>query len=408
MSKIIIAREAYDWITEEQVSRKDFYELISFIEKNYPGKMVIEQRHKRLRFINYIGVVQCSNVRFEIIPKISLTNNKDDDLHALLSMLYVTDFLPITIHDKLQSGKGKGSLLSVFINAFIKRLHDELKRGLYKTYERVESNLPVIKGKLVISRHIRENMFHKTKAYCEYDEHTENNLLNQLLKAALLIVLPHINTRALQLKLERCLAYFNEVDSVHITQSMIDSIAFNRQNDRFRDVVQFAKIILQRASFYQQGKQSTSFAFLFPMNELFEKYIEVALFRAFGRSNVHSQHRQKRLLRNTVSGRKNILLNPDFVINNEVIIDTKWKSGTRYDQADIYQMYAYVNAYRNVNRAILLYPMQEGDHDYPTWEVIENKKIIEMHPVRVDDFWVTVGELQELLEVKSDGNMVPG
>ncbi|WP_240335309.1 McrC family protein [Paraliobacillus sediminis] len=63
-------------------------------------------------------------------------------------------------------------------------------------------------------------------------------------------------------------------------------------------------------------------------------------------------------------------MKPDFVINNDLIIDTKWKSATyhgktRYQQSDIYQMYAYVTAYKDANRCILLYPKQEEETDLP-------------------------------------------
>jgi 5-methylcytosine-specific restriction enzyme subunit McrC len=76
-------------------------------------------------------------------------------------------------------------------------------------------------------------------------------------------------------------------------------------------------------------------------------------------------------------------LKHDFVVSNKVIIDTKWKSATLngrsiYQQSDIYQMYAYVTAYKHVDRCILLYPKQEGEVEHPIWEVLDTEKTIEM------------------------------
>lgn len=60
-------------------------------------------------------------------------------------------------------------------------------------------------------------------------------------------------------------------------------------------------------------------------------------------------------------------------------------------------MYAIVTDYKDVERCILLYPKQEGETDYPVWEVFDTEKTIEMCAVRVDEFSETVSELNEIL-----------
>lgn len=400
MTKTVFVRESYDWVTEADVTQAQYEELIRYIEEKYPNENVLDLKYKRLRFINYVGVIQCSDVRYEIRPKINLSPN--DERKALLSMLSITRFLPISFFDKVQNGEGTGDLLSAIVAAFLDRLLIELKRGIYKTYERQEENLYVMKGKLELTKHIRQNAFQKTRAYCSFDEHTENNELNQLFKATLHIVRKYTDLASSSLQLERCLRHLENVDLVSVSDLKLDNIILNRQNERFRDAVLFAKIIIERASIYNQGQQSSSFSFLFPMNLLFERYVEVALQEAVGYDQVISQHAEMRLLHNKKTGRDNVLLKPDFVINNNLIIDTKWKSATyhgktRYQQSDIYQMYAYVTAYKNANRCILLYPKQEDEADLPVWEVVDTDKIIEMRAVRIDDYWGTVDELRVMI-----------
>ncbi|MEH6982876.1 McrC family protein [Priestia megaterium] len=400
MIRTITVRESYDWITENDVTAAQFEELIRYIEEKYPNEQVLDQKYKRIRFINYVGVIQCSDVRYEIIPKLTLS--PVDDRKSLLGMLSITKFLPISFDKQLLKGEEKGDLLMAVIFTFVDRLLSQLRKGLYKTYERYEGNLYTLRGKIEFSKHIRKNAFQKTKAYCTFDEHTENNSLNQLFKCALLIVKNYMNTHALTLYVERCLGYLERVDIIQFSQSKLESISFNRQNERFRDTVLFAKLIVERATIYSKGRSASSFSFLFKMNMLFEKYIEVALREAFGNNEVVSQHAEKRLLRNKKSGNWNILLKPDFVVNNKVILDTKWKSATykgrsRYVQSDIYQMYAYVTAYKDVERCILLYPKQEGEVEYPVWEVTDMEKTIEMCSVRIDAFWETVSELKKML-----------
>ncbi|MGE6541073.1 McrC family protein [Bacillus luti] len=401
MNKTIIVREAYDWITENDVTVEQFDELIRYIEEKYPYEQVIDQKYKRLRFINYVGVIQCSDVRYEIIPKIKLTSN--DNRKALLGMLSITGFLPVSFYEEVLNGEDRGELLPAFLTTFLTRLLNELRKGTYKTYERHEENLNTLRGKLELSKHIYKNVFQKTKAYCAFDEYTENNSLNQLFKCALLIVKKYTKVHTLKLYLERCLDYLEPVDVVHFTKQELRSITFNRQNERFRQAALFAKLIVERATIYSKGRGASSFSFLFQMNMLFEKYIEVALQEAIGNNKIISQHAEKRLLRNKKSGRQNILLKPDFVIDNMIIMDTKWKSATNngrssYVQSDIYQMYAYVTAYKEVERCILLYPKQEIEADHPVWEVIDTEKTIEMCTIRIDEFSDTVRELKEILQ----------
>lgn len=398
--KTIIVRESYDWITNQDVTSGQFAELIRYIEEKYPNSLILEQKYQKFRFINFVGVIQCSNVRYEILPKIDLS--LDDERKALVSMLTAANFLPISFYEKVKNGVGKSDLLTAFLTAFIERLLKELNKGLYKTYETKTENLNVLKGRLEFPRHVRTNAFQKTKAYCSYDEHTENNLLNQLFKVALLIVRKNINLPQLKLAYERCLGYLENVDLLYFDSFMLNKLVFNRHNNRFRDVALFAKLIIEHASIYNRGKSSTAFSFLFPMNVLFEKYIEAALKVAVGYDKVISQHDKQYLLRNKKTGKRSVLMKPDFLIGETTILDTKWKSATyngryNYNQADVYQMYAYVTSYKNAKRCILLYPKQGEEVDFPLWEVIGTDKTIEMQTIRIDDFYKTVEELRRIL-----------
>lgn len=398
--KTVIVRESYDWITEVDITPAQYEELITYVEVKYPNEDILDLKYKRCRFINYVGVIQCSDVRYEVLPKINLSTM--DERKALISMLSVANFLPISFYEKAKNGSEYSDLLSAFLAAFLERLLVELKKGLYKTYETNSENLYVLKGKLELKEHIGKNAFIKTRAFCSFDEHTENNRLNQLFKAALFIVKKNIKIQSLRLHLERCLGYLENVNLINFDSKAVNQITLNRQNERFHDAFLYAKLIIEHASVYSRGQSSSSFSFLFPMNLLFEKYIEVALREAVGFESVISQHSEKRLLRNKKSGYRNVQLKPDFVINEEIILDTKWKSATyhgrtNYNQADIYQMYAYVTAYEKVNRCILLYPKQEAEQELPVWEVIDTDKTIEMKTIRIDDFKETVEDLRKML-----------
>ena len=56
---------------------------------------------------------------------------------------------------------------------------EQLKHGLFRSYVGINENLSTLKGKLSISGTIQNIIQHKQKLSCEYDELSENNLLNQ-------------------------------------------------------------------------------------------------------------------------------------------------------------------------------------------------------------------------------------
>ena len=76
------------------------------------------------------------------------------------------------IHDMFAAILGKG-------------VASQLKQGLYREYILQEEELSVLRGKLNIQGTIRNKIQHKQKLSCEYDELSENNLLNQILKTTI-------------------------------------------------------------------------------------------------------------------------------------------------------------------------------------------------------------------------------
>src|SRR5699024_10160389 len=127
--KTITIREAYDWVYIHDIGDKVFFDVLHYINEKHPEKQIIEQQNNRFRFINYVGVIICAGVRFEIVPKINLS--KDKERRSLLSMLTVTNFLPISFYERMTSGEGKSDLLSAFLSTFVERLLLELTKGIH-------------------------------------------------------------------------------------------------------------------------------------------------------------------------------------------------------------------------------------------------------------------------------------
>ena len=145
-------------------------------------------------------------------------------------------------------------------------------------------------------------------------------------------------------------------------------------------------MILRSYSSIGNKGSDKSFAILFEMNDVYERYITNLLKMNFDEYIVHSQHNKYKLLRNEKTDRDIFSLIPDIVVevdNKErLVIDTKWKrineSKNRHGvkREDLYQMYAYLTRYKDVKSSILLYPSaHEDDKDdfLESW-YLENDK----------------------------------
>lgn len=68
-----------------------------------------------------------------------------------------------------------------------KGMIQQAKQGLYREYINFHENLMTMKGKLDINGSIRNKINHVQRLACEYDNLSENNLFNQILKATAII-----------------------------------------------------------------------------------------------------------------------------------------------------------------------------------------------------------------------------
>jgi len=329
-------------------------------------------------------------------------------------MLSKTKQLPVQLNERTLSEFEKIDLSHVLAYLYITELYKALKRGIYRGYCLKTENMNRLKGRLLVSQHIRKNAFNPVNAFCEFDELSPNVQLNQVLKAALKIIHPFVQHSTLKTQTLMIFEMFDEVDDVYINTSTMGKIQINRQNQHYEGILQLAIAIINSRTMSTGVSNHIAFSFLFKMNDLYEGYVGECLKSVLAPTSykLDLQHKEKRLLLNVHSGRENISLKPDFVLSrmeqNEpipmVIMDTKWKSifvhsHLNYNQGDIYQMYAYITAYKTAERCIILYPKVNDESILPKWLVpdFSPEKHIEIQTIRIDKTQHTIEDLGKLL-----------
>ena len=391
-SKYIVLREGYDWLNigegKNEISISEYKNICVYLKKNIGNKSIVYDYNK-IKFINYVGIIKINNLIIEILPKISLSNDIIKDREILVFMLSKCNKLSVDIKELLNSNILNNSLLDILAKVFSKKLLNELQKGLYSEYVSKEEALSTIKGKTLISKSIKENTINKNKMNCKYDEFTEDNLFNAILKRAINVILFSIKNNDVKKELNIINNIFNDISDIYISNNIILNYKLNRMNNRFLECFTLAKLILLNSSMDKSLGKENGFSILFEMNYLYEEYIGVLLKEVFNNTNIsiNTQEKSRYLLWNTLKERNEIALKPDIVIYKDnkpkVIIDTKWKSSSInnreiYSQSDIYQMYAYITTYTECEECILLYPKFE-DISHSHWKLNQNigdKKIL--------------------------------
>ena len=317
---------------------------------------------------NFVGVIRLpSGFQLEILPKIHERDDEPKLRGLVVEMLRTLEdfagkkFLNATLDT------ARLNLYEIFMQIYLVKISELVKRGLKSSYSAREENLNVFKGKLLINPHVRKNFAHGEKFFVAYDEYNIDRPEHRLIKATLAKIL---HTTRENFRLARRL--YGDFDSV--TQSTnyrrdFAKISIDRTNREYRAVMKWTEIFLRGESFTAFAGKTKATALLFDMNKLFESYVAHHVRKNFSdRFNVKTQAQEKFLFDTT----KDYALKPDILLTGDetIVLDTKWKFAPT--EGDMYQMFAYAKRY-GAKKIFLLCPPTVAEKIY-----------------RAEDFSVTV------------------
>ncbi len=305
----------------------------------------------------YVGSIRFADFQLNILPKI-IGGNDSSCLENLMFMLRYTKKLEIHTIDSAEISKTKQPFLEILIAHYANILLNALQRHIPHHYETKEENLSAVRGRILFAENQLVNMGNLARVYCQFDEFTSDNLLNQTFKfvaQALCLLTAVPATRA---RLNKILAIYEDVELRAISYVQAKKILLNRNQLIFKDVLDLALLFLQHSTISLHNKTFTNLAILFDMNKLFEEFVAAALEKAFP-GQVQTQ--KSLTIIDSINGYTNTSysIRPDILFRNDTIIDTKYKildlPDNKPSEADIYQMLAY-NRFFNRQNIILCYP----------------------------------------------------
>lgn len=321
----------------------------------------------------YVGVFQFGTHTIEVLPKVD--GDAPNVRRNLVAMLAIALDLDISEGDVARVATQNHGILEIFIRLFCDKLFAQVHKGLVRRYEGREENLSVLRGKLGVVEQVRLNAANPERLFCRFDEFQEDNPLNQVLKAAIRLLLKVSRELKNQRQLAELLLVFEGAADCPRTSLPWNRVVFDRMSDRYKPCFKLAELFLKMTPPDVSGGGVQGFSLFFDMNVLFEEYIGRMAARAFRPLGyqITLQGPQKYLAYDENKNRDAFAMKPDVVgqLNSQTtwIVDTKWKPLAKKNpwnplsteqkdvvaQSDFYQMYAYANRY-DCPDVVLLYP----------------------------------------------------
>jgi len=318
---------------------------------------------------SWVGVVHYQNKQIEILPKflnISTMKNEENDVNhkdVLSNLIFMLSFvhkleIKTDVSDDLE--QSNNPFLEILIREFSISLFDALKRQTLRNYVREENNLRYIKGKIKISDDIRYNCCNRTKFYCEYDEFSENNILNQLFLFVASVLYTISGEQETKQILGHIKNYYADVSFCRFNKEMVKKIILGRNQLIFKKPFQLACMFVRQLSLDLTNNNVANISLLWDMNILFEEFV-FEIMRSCCKNDSYCVTPQygKRLV--VYKGKKRKDTYVDILAQNKtekIIIDTKYKKVLSIDDiknGDIYQVTTYCVLHGS-HRAVLIYP----------------------------------------------------
>lgn len=340
-----------------------------------------QRRGRRvIQVTSFVGVIRAPNgYQIEVLPKVgkAIGGGAVEARRLLIEMLCCLHGFRHVLTDSAKLSAARMPLLEIFISEFLRTVEHIVKRGLRSDYRPLQDNLFALRGKLLMSPHLRQNLYRADRFFTEHDEFSTDRPENRLLHAALRRVLLLTGAQANQ-QLARELDFvFSDVPPSTQTRIDFQQVRLDRGMGYYVDALAWARLILNEESPLTGSGRHSAPSLLFPMEAVFESFVAKHLPRQLSPPHtLKTQARSHHLVRHI--NQNWFRLKPDLLVRNSdqnlLVLDTKWKlldglkaNGTEkygLSQSDFYQLQAYGLSYLDgTGDVVLIYPKTNAFSD---------------------------------------------
>lgn len=315
--------------------------------------------HRGIKFKQFVGAIQVGDLLIEVLPKVDQT--QDDNFtkwrRFLVELLFQSKVFPIHLSTPASVHIHSFTLLDWIILAFLSEIKQLLRKGLRRSYNRKEMELPSLKGRLQLHRQILLQYSSPEKFAAVFNAYDYNSYYNSILWKTLELLKGKFLHWKVRQQIDDVMRYFPTINSIDLQTVPWDRLKEDRQAQPYDKALDWARLIWEACMPNNQLGNHQLFAFLMDMNRLFEQFIYEKLKQACPENITLKRHYAQTFW-------KNRLIRPDIILETEgqkAIIDTKWKVLKRGEPSmeDLRQLYVY-NQYFGASSGILIYPNQNN------------------------------------------------
>lgn len=328
--------------------------------------LYFELGFNRVKFKEYVGVIQVGHLTIEILPKAdNHPATQETTLEwkkRLIDMLRAVGTFDIQVPSSSSLQIKSNSILDLYFELYVKELEHLLHRGLTKKYRKCESNLYSLKGTLIFPKHIQHNLVHQERSYVRHTVYDIQYELHCILYKALRLLKQISKETTLQSRIGSLLLHFPEMPDIKISEKLFQKQMLNRKTIQYERALQIAHLLLLNYHPDISKGGNHVLALMFDMNMLWEQFVLTSLGKEFRTQNFPAQVRgqvSKPFWKPTDGNR--ISIRPDIVIETEshgcIVLDTKWKNldSKPLSTSDLRQMHVY-HKYFLAKKVAIVYP----------------------------------------------------
>lgn len=260
-----------------------------------------------------------------------------------------------------------------------KGISAQIKQGLFREYIEHKDSLPILRGKINLIHTLKHRINKEPLLACEFDELTENNIYNQIIKSTIsLLVASQAVKQERKKELRSILPFFDDVSTVQPKSIRWNTLRFQRNNRTYRMLINVCYFVIDGMLLTtDKGPYRLSTFSDDHMSRLYEKFVLEYYKRHHPELKAESCYVDWELDREkTINDSFLPQMHSDITLTNgnkKIIIDTKYyRSMTleHYGQSQIrnnhlYQIHTYVTSaaidYSGDVMGMLLYAKVDGE-----------------------------------------------
>ena len=399
-------REKSGYYFDDTSNKIEVQQFIQFLHKT-----------KQLKSNKYVGVIHFEGQKINLLPKIFYNSDVEynsGEVNAIQNhILWWLSYCRKIKFPNYQTSLGsqKSDFFEILIYLFSKYTRELLSNAIYQQYEEINKELSFIKGRLNTTEYINQNIskgrWHKLN--CTYDAFVFDNKFNRIIKYVTTLLFNVTSSSENKKYLREILFILDEVSDERASAEECASIEFNPMFGQFETVRDYCYLFLSNSISFDYKNDLKLFAFLLPMEYVFEDFIFGFIDKEIEEVNAKAQNTSKHL-----DIDKTFALKPDLLLElatKNIIADTKYKivysdekdPKKGISQSDLYQMLAYAVRF-NIDEVILFYPNTIKGYQDKVSELVIEDELANGKKISIKSFQLPI--INEILLNQQDQNKI--